>query len=128
MTGFDSIFSYRPSTEPQRAALSVLLESFDLPELLTTDFMSTPFVALPPASQQLVLLLRALVKPHARLLVLDEPFAGMPGDLVEHCKRFIDERLDKDKAVVVVSHWDEEVPASVDRVLRLEDGRVIEKI
>lgn len=75
-----------------------------------------------------MLLLRALVKPHARLLVLDEPFAGMPGELVAHCKRFIDEKLGKDKAVVIVSHWDEEVPSSIDRVLRLEAGRVVEKI
>lgn len=52
----------------------------------------------------------------------------MPGELVAHCKRFIDEKLGKDKAVVIVSHWDEEVPSSIDRVLRLEAGRVVEKI
>lgn len=72
-----------------------------------------------------MLFLRALVKK-PKLLVLDEPFAGMPGELVAHCKAFLDEKLDGRQAMVVVSHWDEEVPRSVDRVLRLEEGVVVE--
>ena len=61
------------------------------------------------------------------LLVLDEAFSGMPGDMVQCVRRFIDEGLNEKTAVVVISHFEEEVPDSVVRLLRLEKGRVVER-
>lgn len=125
MTGFDSIFCYRRPTEAQEAALTSLLTSFSYP-LLTPTFLSQPFAALPPAEQSLILFLRALVK-RPPLLVLDECFAGMNSEMVDAVKRFLDEELGKEQAVVVISHFEEEVPESVCRLLKLEGGMVVEK-
>lgn len=72
-----------------------------------------------------MLLLRALVKRPA-LLVLDEPFAGMDQPMVDAVKRFLDDKLKPHQAVVLISHFEEEVPESVGRSIRLEAGRVAE--
>lgn len=87
--------------------------------------------------QRLVLLLRAIVKRPA-LVVLDEPFAGMDLATIELARKYIDVKLEVDPklvspelegpqraAVLFVTHYDDEVPDSVDQVLRLDDGRVV---
>ncbi|BFZ58439.1 hypothetical protein PYCC9005_005501 [Savitreella phatthalungensis] len=80
---------------------------------------------LPPGEQRLVLLLRALVKK-PDLLVLDEPFAGMDAPQIDLAHKFIDHELHPDTALVFVTHHIDEVPKSVDRVLRLDGGCVVD--
>lgn len=111
----------------EEALLEDLLARFDYPPLLAE--LDKPFAALSPAFQALVLLLRALVK-RPKLLVLDEPFSGMDSEMLNAVRRFLDEDewlREKRTAMVVISHFEEEVPDSVCRVLALEAGRVVER-
>lgn len=124
-TGFDSIFSYRKPTPERLAQLDDLITSFNDPLFTPTFLDTTLFVDLKPGEQSLVLLLRALVK-RPKLLVLDEPFAGMDKVMVDRVKKYLDEGLGEEQAVILISHFDEELPESVDRGLKLEKGKVVE--
>ncbi|GAA5978463.1 hypothetical protein JCM11641_007954 [Rhodosporidiobolus odoratus] len=126
VTGFESVFSYRKPTAEQAASISSLLASFDHP-LLTPTFLDRPFSELTPGEQSLILLLRALVK-RPPLLVLDEPFSGMDKQTIEKVRRFVDDELEPHQAVILVSHFEEELPESCGRRLELENGEVVERV
>ncbi|BGP12833.1 hypothetical protein JCM10213_008095 [Rhodosporidiobolus nylandii] len=126
VTGFDSVFSYRKATPAQADSISSLLASLNHP-LLTPSFLSRLFADLTPGEQSLILLLRALVK-RPPLLVLDEPFSGMDKATVEVVRRFIDTQLEPHQAVILISHFEEELPDSCGRRLELENGEVVERI
>ncbi|KAJ8296895.1 putative ABC transporter ATP-binding protein [Rhodotorula toruloides] len=126
VTGFESVYSYRKATPDQAAAISSLLSRISHP-LLTPSFLDRPFASLSPGEQSLILLLRALVK-QPPLLVFDEPFSGMDKATIEKVQRFIDEELDERQSVVLITHFEEEVPKSVGRLLRLENGEVVERV
>lgn len=126
VTGFESVYSYRRATPEQAAAIEAVLADLGHP-LLTPDFLSQPFAALTAGEQSLILLLRALVK-RPPLLVLDEPFSGMDKITVDKAQRFLDDKLDPTQAVILITHFEEEVPRSVNRVLKLEEGAVVERI
>ena len=124
-TGFYAHFVYHPLTEDQQAKFDALVERF--PYMLTQDFLDTAFVELSPGQQSLVLLLRALVK-EPKLLVLDEPFSGMDGEMVARCKEYLEKGLRPEQAVVMISHFEEELPDGIGRVLRLDKGRVVDVV
>ncbi|GEM06383.1 ABC transporter [Rhodotorula toruloides] len=126
VTGFDSVYSYRKATSEQASTISSLLSRFSHP-LLTPCFLDRPFASLSPGEQSLILLLRALVK-RPPLLVLDEPFSGMDMVTIEKVQRYIDAELEDWQSVVLITHFEEEVPKSVGRLLRLEDGEVVERV
>jgi len=82
-------------------------------------------VDLSPGEQSVVLLMRALVG-HPQLVLLDEVWAGMDDHMVRAARRYLREGgVGHDQAVVVVSHWEEEVPWTTQDGLyrfRLQDG------
>ncbi|GAA5857162.1 hypothetical protein JCM8547_009345 [Rhodosporidiobolus lusitaniae] len=126
VTGFESVYSYRKAVPEQAARISSLLSDLSHP-LLTDSFLSRLFASLTPGEQSLILLLRALVK-RPPLLVLDEPFSGMDKVTVEKVRRFLDTKLGEEQAVILITHFEEEVPESCGRSLKLEEGRVVEVI
>ena len=89
----------------------------------TITFASTPFSAISPGEQRLVLLMRALVG-RPPLVLLDEAWSGMDDGMMTAARRYL--RGDplsstttagygmigvgKDQAVVVITHWEDEVP------------------
>ncbi|KAI9364421.1 P-loop containing nucleoside triphosphate hydrolase protein [Zopfochytrium polystomum] len=56
-----------------------------------------------------------------RVVILDEPFQGMDGGAVERIHAFLERRLTDDQALVLVTHYVEEVPNFLDRVFDLGD-------
>ncbi|GAA5832934.1 hypothetical protein JCM11251_000536 [Rhodosporidiobolus azoricus] len=125
VTGFESVYSYRKATPEQAAEIAAVLTDLDHP-LLTPTFLDRAFAELTPGEQYLVLLIRALVK-RAQLLVLDEPFSGMDKFTIEKVRRFIDNKLQPHQAVILISHFEEEIPESFARRLELDDGKVVER-
>ncbi|GAA6020281.1 hypothetical protein JCM11491_005316 [Sporobolomyces phaffii] len=122
VTGFESIYSYRRPTREQAARVRELVAQVAHPAV-TDAFLARTFAALTPGEQSLVLLLRAVVnKP--RVVVLDEPFQGMDRDTVACVQRFLTSGLVASQSVVLVSHFEEEIPPAFDRRIELEHGRV----
>jgi molybdate transport system ATP-binding protein len=120
-TGFFDVLARRRTTPEQDATLRELFAEFSIAELA-----ERPFARLSTGEQRLVLLVRALVK-RPPLLVLDEPFQGLDEQMIERARDWLDERLQPEQTLVFVSHYEEEIPRTVTRRLRLHAGRVAEK-
>ena len=74
-------------------------------------FAQRTFVDLPVGEQRMVLLMRALVA-RPKLVLLDEVWSGMDEGMVRAARRYLrsEEGVGRDQAVVVITHWEEEVP------------------
>ncbi|RZA01108.1 MAG: ATP-binding cassette domain-containing protein [Sphingobacteriaceae bacterium] len=80
---------------------------------------------IPSAAQRLCLLSRALIK-NPPLLIFDEPCQGLDSHQQQHFKRIVDEicRL-SNVTLIYVTHYQHEIPDSVDKVLKLDQGKVM---
>lgn len=89
-------------------------------------FSKRDFVDLSAGEQSIVLLMRALVS-RPQLVLLDEVWSGMDENMVRAASRYLCEGgVGPDQAVVVISHWEEEVPWTVRDGLKrfkLENGQ-----
>jgi molybdate transport system ATP-binding protein len=119
-TGFFDVLARRRTTPDQDATLRELLAEFGIAALA-----ERPFARLSTGEQRLVLLVRALVK-RPPLLILDEPFQGLDEQVIERTRDWLDEKLWPEQTLVFVSHYEEEIPRTVGRRLRLDGGRVVE--
>jgi len=90
------------------------------------EFASKRFTDLSTGEQRIVLLMRALVG-QPPVVLLDEVWSSMTGDMVRAARRYLrGGGLDCEQAVVVITHWEDEVPWSVVEGLkrfRLQDGK-----
>ena len=78
------------------------------------------FLTLSSGEQRLVLLARAFVKD-PQLLILDEPFHGLDENNKEMAKNIIDAfARRKDKTIIMVSHYEEEYPSCINKILTLK--------
>jgi len=89
-------------------------------------FAERDFADLAAGEQAVVLLMRALVG-RPRLVLLDEVWSGMDDSMVRAARAYLRDGsgVGDDQAVVVISHWEEEVPWNTGDGLRrisLEDG------
>jgi ABC-type molybdenum transport system ATPase subunit/photorepair protein PhrA len=98
------------------------------PDARTLAFATTDYADLAPGERSLTLLARALVG-RPPLLLLDEAWAGMDGAQVAAARAFLRSArgVGDGQAVVVVSHWEEEVPWGPGEVKRItmEGGRAV---
>ncbi|KAG8710852.1 hypothetical protein FRC11_004047 [Ceratobasidium sp. 423] len=122
-TGFDSTYAFRPRTKEEEARIDELANAFGFGEGRHGE---KEFALLSAGEQALVLVMRALVSK-APLLILDEPFAGMDDAMVTRAKTYLLEELAPHQAVVLVTHWAEEVPwpSTVVRQLQLRNGTCV---
>lgn len=92
-------------------------------KLLKIDHLSEKrFSEISTGEQRLVLLARALVK-NPPLLVLDEPCQGLDHSKMEYFKAIVEAVCESlDKTLIFVTHYAEEIPNCVDKVLRLDNG------
>ncbi|HEX2889091.1 ATP-binding cassette domain-containing protein, partial [Vineibacter terrae] len=86
------------------------------------DIRHEPVEIVPLGMQKRVELARALAA-EPRLLILDEPMAGMNQEEKEYIARFVlDARVERDLSVLVIEHHMDVVTAICDRVLVLSEG------
>ena len=88
-------------------------------------FAQRNFSELPAGVQSVVLLMRALVG-QPQLVLLDEVWAGMDDGMICAAREYLrGEGVGEEQAVVVVSHWEDEVPWGVEdgvKRFRLDGG------
>jgi molybdate transport system ATP-binding protein len=118
-TGFFDALADAPTTAEQDARVRELFAAFGIQHLL-----HRPFRCLSTGEQRLVLLVRAVVKRPA-LLILDEPFQALDTVMMERCRDWLDRELTADQTLVFVTHDRKELPRSVTKTLRLERGQVV---
>jgi len=118
---YDTLGLFRPS-QPQKAAIALrwmkLLE-------LEAD-VRKPLKSVSASKQRLILLARALVKNPA-LLIFDEPCQGLDAHQQQHFKHVVDAICSLGNTTLIyVTHYQHEIPDSVNLALRLEKGRRVE--
>lgn len=117
---YDTLGLFRPS-DPQKAELALrwmkALEIDKYARLLLKN--------IPASAQRLCLLARALIK-NPPLLIFDEPCQGMDEHQLQHFKMITDTicRLSP-VTLIYVTHYQHEIPDSVNKVLRLNKGEVV---
>jgi molybdate transport system ATP-binding protein len=119
VTGFFDVLTDRPTTREQDDTVYRLFAEFDILHLA-----DRPFARLSTGEQRLVLLVRALVK-QPPLLILDEPFQGLDDDRISRARRWLDDRLTPEQTLLFVTHYEAELPESINRRLRLDGGTVV---
>lgn len=81
---------------------------------------------IPSSAQRLCLLARALIK-NPPLLIFDEPCQDMDTHQQQHFKKLVDAICSLSNVTLIyVTHYQHEIPDSVDKVLKLENGGVVE--
>ena len=111
----DSVGLYKRVTDEEREKVLFWMDIFGVGSLA-----QRPYLQLSSGEQRMLLLVRAFVKD-PELLVLDEPFHGLDerrrmlarAVIDAFCKR-------KDKTLIMVTHYEEEYPASIDHKLKLK--------
>jgi molybdate transport system ATP-binding protein len=80
---------------------------------------------IPASAQRLCLLARALIK-NPSLMIFDEPCQGMDTHQQQHFKMLVDTICELSNVTLIyVTHYQHEIPNSVDKVLRLDKGEVV---
>jgi len=102
----------------RRAAVDEALERLDL-----TGLADRPFAVLSGGQRQRALLAQGLVG-RAGLLLLDEPTTGLDAVSSARIRALVADEARRGAAVVCVSH-DPTLLEAADRVVHLEDGRVV---
>lgn len=114
----DTVGLYRPGTAAEKELCRKWLAVFRATELADRDYLR-----LSSGEQRLILLARAFVKSPA-LLVLDEPFHGLDADRRALAKEIIQTYSSlPGKTLIMVSHYEEELPPCIDHHLRLRKQR-----
>lgn len=111
---YDSVGLYRKVQEKDRAVCEWWMDIFGIAELKDRNFLQ-----LSSGEQRLVLLARAFVKD-PELLVLDEPLHGLDARNRQLVREVIDTFCQRrGKTLIMVTHYEEELPKCIDHSLRL---------
>ncbi|MBC7920548.1 MAG: ATP-binding cassette domain-containing protein [Ferruginibacter sp.] len=117
----DSVGLRFSGTEPQRERIGACLGLLGIGHL-----GEQPFARISAGEQRLVLLARALVKDPP-LLILDEPCQGLDRRHTEGFKSLVEHACrSAHRTLIYVTHYAGEIPDCVEKILRLDAGRVVE--
>jgi galactofuranose transport system ATP-binding protein len=85
--------------------------------------LNAPVGSLPPVERRLVTIARGAARPEVRLLILDEPTAGLPTEEAARVIAAMKKLIDADRSVILVSHHIEDIVSSCSKVTLMRDGR-----
>lgn len=110
---FDTIGLYRKCNSDQEVIALEWMKVFGIEHIKDVSFLN-----ISAGEQRLVLLARVLVK-NPDLLILDEPLHGLDMVNKQKAKKIIEAFCDKDKSLIYVTHYEDEIPNVVDNRLVL---------
>jgi len=114
---FDTAGLFRRLSEEQVGQVEAVLDLLEI-----SGLREKRLGQLSSGQQRWALLARALVK-NPPLLILDEPGQGLDPEHVARFRNWIDDLCcNSDRTLLHVSHYPDEIPRCVKRVLRLEAG------
>lgn len=118
---YDTLGLFRQS-DPKKAAIALRWM-----KLLELDaYANKPLKSVSASAQRLCLLARALVK-NPPLLIFDEPCQGLDAHQQLHFKHIVDAICQLGKTTLIyVTHYQHEIPDSVNLVLKLDKGKVVD--
>jgi molybdate transport system ATP-binding protein len=117
---YDTLGLFRPSNK-QKAEIALRW----MKALEIDKYARVLLKNIPASAQRLCLLARALIK-NPPLLIFDEPCQGMDSHQQQHFKNLVDTICILSKVTLIyVTHYQHEIPESVDKVLKLEKGYVV---
>jgi zinc transport system ATP-binding protein len=109
---------WQRATTADRAAVADALDAVGL-----ADAAARRFTELSGGQQQRVLIAKAMVND-PQLLILDEPIAGVDAESQDRFRDALVSRIERGRAVLLVSHELSAVASALDRVLVLTHGRI----
>ncbi|MBV8391445.1 MAG: ATP-binding cassette domain-containing protein [Mucilaginibacter sp.] len=117
---YDTMGLFRPS-DPKKSAIALRW----MKALEIDRYARVLLKNIPASAQRLCLLARALIK-NPTLLIFDEPCQGMDLHQQLHFKMLVDTICELSNVTLIyVTHYQNEIPDSVDKVLRLDKGKVV---
>lgn len=78
---------------------------------------------LTPVQTRIVMIARGIARPNTKLLILDEPTAGLPHDEAQRVLATMRRVVDSNHALILVSHHIEDLVSVCRRVTLMRDGR-----
>jgi molybdate transport system ATP-binding protein len=117
---FDSIGLFRRMNHEQEETVLQWMNRLSL-----TGHRDRSLRELPAGQQRMALLARALIK-NPSLLILDEPCQGLDDEQAALFNELVNGLCGSfELTLIYTSHYREEIPACVDRFLKLENGRPV---
>jgi molybdate transport system ATP-binding protein len=118
---YDTLGLFRPSNKDRAGVALRWMKALEIDKYARTLLKN-----IPASVQRLCLLARALIK-NPPLLIFDEPCQGMDSHQQQHFKNLVDTICALSKVTLIyVTHYQHEIPESVDKVLKLVKGEVVE--
>ncbi|EPX73862.1 ATPase [Schizosaccharomyces octosporus yFS286] len=118
LSAWSTTFTIPKETESRSKTIAKILD-----ELNIRKFENTPLSQLPMGMQRFILFCRAIIKS-PRLLVLDEPFQGVDIEYMHLAHKWLNKNLLPSQAMVIISHYEEEIPACVNASARIHQGKL----
>ncbi|TSD67175.1 ATP-binding cassette domain-containing protein [Inquilinus sp. KBS0705] len=117
---YDTLGLFRPSSKAKADLALSWMKALEIDQYARLLLKN-----IPASAQRLCLLARALIKNPA-LLIFDEPCQGLDDHQQQHFKSVVDAICSiSNVTLIYVTHYQHEIPDSVDKVLKLDKGMVV---